>query len=476
MSKRWLTVARAVAIGLAFASCGGAPDDGGPRSTLTADQASAARAACTFSAGTPPGLSLAKDAPLGRQIPIDTIVLVMMENRSFDHLLEDLPAFGQPDADVAPASATNPNSDGTPVPLHHLDTYCIEDPSHGWTDVHTEWDGGKDDGFVIANNQDNGVPADGTRAMGFYTEADLPWLYAAANTFAIGDRNFSSLLAQTYPNRDYFYAATSFGHVDNVLFSDEMPTIMQSFAGAKVDWRIYYSTIPGMGIFIGTLANYFDDVTFPITQFFADAQAGKLGQVNYVDPDLSEAHGALGNDLHPPGDLQVGQKFLHDVVAAAMASPQWPHMALIITFDEHGGLYDHVPPPTACAPDGIAPMVGPGGAPGDFKTLGFRVPLVVISPYAKPHFVSHTVYDHTSILRFVEARFNLPALTARDANADPLFDLFDFSQPRLLTPPSLPDATVDQAKLDECLAQFPADGAAPVTIDLAEPTDGGAGD
>jgi phospholipase C len=142
-----------------------------------------------------------------------------------------------------------------------------------------------------------------------------------------------------------------------------------------------------------------------------------------------------------------------------MSSPQWPHSALIVTFDEHGGLFDHVAPPPACAPDDIAPITNPNdNAPGGFDNYSMRVPLVVVSPYAKPHFVSHAVYDHTSITRFIETRFKLPALTKRDANADPLTDMFDFKKAAFATPPQLPTPQVDQQKLDDCIQQFPDDG------------------
>jgi phospholipase C len=442
-------------------ACGSGSDQG-PRSSLTADEARAARQACTFTAGTLPGLSQAKDAPLGDDIPIDTIIVVMMENRSFDHLLQNLPAFGQPDAEVAPAGASNLNADGTPVPIFHLSTYCYDDTSHGWTDVHTEWADGAMTGFVVANNHNDTKPADGTRAMGYYTEADLPWLYAAANTFALADHNFSSVLGPTFPNREYLYAATSYGHIGNEIFPDEMPTLFQSLVAAKVDWRIYYDDLPGPFIFAGTLSKYLDNAA-KLTNFFADVQAGTLGQLNIVDAHLGPGDVYNRNDFHPPGDVQYGQKFLADLTQAVMQSPQWSHTALIITFDEHGGIYDHVPPPPACAPDAIAPITNPqDNAPGGFDRLGVRVPLLVISPYAKPHFVSHAVYDHTSITRFIETRFKLPALTARDANADPLTDLFDFKKPAFATPPSLPEATIDPAKAADCMQQFPPPDMAPV--------------
>jgi phospholipase C len=445
-----------IAFLVAVAGCGGT--DVGPRSTLTATEAATQRQACAFKAGTMPGLSQAKDAPLGSDIPIDTVVILMMENRSFDHLLQTLPAHGQPDAEVAPAGATNPDVDGgAPVPQYHLSALCFDDTNHGWSDVHGEWDDGKMDGFVEFNQYNNGVPAYGKRAMGYYDDGDLPWLYATASTFALADHNFSSVLGPTFPNREYLYAATSFGHIGNDIFENEVPTIMQALTAAKVDWRVYYESLPGPAIFLGTFSMYLQQTAL-LTAFYNDAAAGMLGQVNFVDANLKDNAWWSRDDFHPPGDVQIGEKLMHDVVDAVMKSPQWPHAAVILTFDEHGGTYDHVAPPPACAPDGIAPITNPGDdAPGDFKTYGVRVPLIVVSPYARPKFVSHTVYDHTSILRFIESRFNVPALTARDANADPLSDLFDFSKPSFATPPSLPAAPVDPAKEADCVALYPED-------------------
>jgi phospholipase C len=441
---------------LCLIGCGGA-GDAGPRSSLSPSAAQAARQACMFDKGALPSVSQASDARIGDQIPIDTIVIVMMENRSFDHLLQALPQVGQPDAEVAPAGFSNPDdTDGSQVAIFHETHYCYDDTSHGWTDVHTEWNNGLMDGFVRANYHNDAAPADGKRAMGYYTNDDLPWLYAVANTFAIADHNFASVLGPTFPNREYMYAATSFGSIGNDLFQDERPTIMQELDAAKLDWRVYYTnTSPGLGIFTEVYTHFLANVSL-FRQFLVDAQAGKLGQVNFVDPDLESPQQAERNDFHPPGDVQMGQQWLAQVVQAVMQSPQWPHAAIIITFDEHGGIFDHVKPPPACAPDDLAPMLNAGdNAPGDFARYGVRVPLLVVSPYAKPHFVSHNVYDHTSILRFVESRFKLPALTKRDANADPLSDLFDFGKVSFATPPSLPEATIDQTKLDECHQLYP---------------------
>jgi phospholipase C len=186
----------------------------------------------------------------------------------------------------------------------------------------------------------------------------------------------------------------------------------------------------------------------PISQYFADAAAGTLPQVAFVDP-LFVGSSNTENDEHPTSNIQVGQEFVSRVVNALLASPQWPRSALFLTYDEHGGFYDHVRPRPACLPDGIPPLLEAGDDPGAFDRYGFRVPMVVVSPFARSRYVSHRVYDHTSILRFIETRFDLPALTRRDANADPLLRMFDFRQPPFATPPSLPAATIDQAHFDE---------------------------
>jgi phospholipase C len=186
-----------------------------------------------------------------------------------------------------------------------------------------------------------------------------------------------------------------------------------------------------------------------MSQYYADAAAGKLPNVSFVDPELVDTPN-VENDEHPVSNVQLGQKFVSDVTNALMQSPNWTSSAMFLTYDEDGGFYDHVPPPSAVPPDAIAPMLQPGDVPGAFDRYGFRVPMAVISPYAKAHHVSHTVYDHTSILSFLEYRFGLPALTARDANADPMLDMFDFAHPSFTTPPTLAPAVVDPAQLAAC--------------------------
>jgi phospholipase C len=186
----------------------------------------------------------------------------------------------------------------------------------------------------------------------------------------------------------------------------------------------------------------------PISQYYVDAAAGTLPQVAFVDP-IFIGTSNTENDEHPTANIQVGEDYVSQVVGALLASPQWTSSALLLTYDEHGGFYDHVRPKRACVPDAIPPFLAPGDAAGAFDNYGIRVPFVAVSPYARAHYVSHRVYDHTSILRFIETRFDLPALTARDANARPLLELFDFDDPPFVEPPALAPAPIDQAHFQD---------------------------
>jgi hypothetical protein len=177
------------------------------------------------------------------------------------------------------------------------------------------------------------------------------------------------------------------------------------------------------------------DHVAPISQYYADAAAGTLPQVSFVDPVFAGPPNTE-SDEHPSSNVQVGQNFAYGVVNALESSPNWSDSALFLTYDENGGFYDHVAPPAAVAPDNIAPMLQPGDTQASFDRYGFRVPVVVVSPFSKPHYVSHVVDDHTSILSFIETRYGLSPLTARDAAADPMLDMFDFTTPSFATPPT----------------------------------------
>jgi phospholipase C len=216
-----------------------------------------------------------------------------------------------------------------------------------------------------------------------------------------------------------------------------------------MSWKIYASGTPGYGVCVSTFLQYHGKHQFSIADYMADAAAGTLPDVAFVDPNLgNEYYG--GEDEHPPGMPQGGQHFVAKIVDALTKSPAWSRSALFYTYDEHGGYWDHVAPPSACPPDDIAPILMPGDPPAGFDRYGVRVPMMVISPYAKKHYVSHQTYDHTSILRFIQARFLLPAMTNRDANALAPWDMFDFQSPPHATPPSVTVPPIDQAGQDAC--------------------------
>jgi len=385
-------------------------------------------------------------------LPIDHIVVLMQENRSADNYLAALSSQGQPSYEAEPLTGnpdpTNPLN--PPILPFHKTTYCeVADLNHGWNGTHAEVNGGAMDGFTAANVD----PADptGSRAMGYYDQTDLPFYYGLYNTFATGDRYFSSTLTQTFPNRLYLLAGTSFGHIRNDSFYLPNDSIFNLLDQFSVTWRIYAAQYPaGYGtLLFKYAAERAGPHLFPIAQFYTDLAAGTLPNVAFVDPELMDT-ATKENDEHPPANVQVGQKFVSDVVNGLMSSSQWASSALFIAYDEHGGFYDHVVPPAAPIPDDIPPLLRPGDVPGAFDQYGVRVPAVVVSPYAKSHFVSHVVHDHTSILRFIEYRFGLPSLTNRDAAADPMLEFFDFDNPPFMSPPSLPAATIDQAQLDAC--------------------------
>ncbi len=450
--------------------------------------AAAARAACQYQAGALPAETQGASRPSGDEIPVDHILIVMQENRSFDHYFQKLPEAGQPDVDVAPPTFTNPDAEGNAVAPFKVVDHCFVDTNHEWDGSHEQYADGAMSGFILTN-ENHGTPpphpkADsmsGLRAMQYYDQAELPFYYWLANEFAIGDRYFCSLLGPTWPNRMYLYAASSRGMTENKIVSfldthegscatDEEcgldapvgtcdkqagtcapigRTIFDYLEQRKIDWKVYSEGTPGWLMTFDAWSTYQVEHQKTLADYYADAAAGTLPQVAFID-SLIGYEAFDGNDEHPPGTPFLGELFTANVVDALTKSPNWSRSALFVTYDEHGGLYDHVPPPNACPPGDFPAELAPGGFPGEFDRYGFRVPLFVVSPYAKKHFVSHQTYDHTSIMRFIQARFVLPAITNRDANAEAPWDMFDFASPPHASPPAIPIPTGNQAQIDEC--------------------------
>lgn len=235
--------------------------------------------------------------------------------------------------------------------------------------------------------------------------------------FTTLDRYFASIMAETFPNRIYQHAAQT-DRLTNTLDISTLPTIWDRLAEHGVSGRYYYSDVP----FLALWGAKYLPITRPVSDFINDATNGDLPEVAFVDPRfLGEDEGLSGDD-HPHADIRNGEAFLNVIYSAIAHSPQWDQTVLVINFDEWGGFFDHVPPPTAPIPpaDAIA-----GNQDG---LLGFRTAALVISPWSTPGAVDHTELDHTSVLKMIETRWGLEPLTVRDSNANDLTQVLDFSR------------------------------------------------
>ncbi len=424
------------------------------------------RTACSFRSGAKPRDTVDAQDPTGDKIPIDHFIVVLQENRSFDQYFQALPQAGQPDVDVAPPSYENPDPAGEGEIVHPylLTDACIQDVPHNWIAVHHQLADGKMTGFLAAANPD------GKRALGYYDQTLLGYYYALANTFAIGDRYFASVPGPTFPNRMFFLSATSFGHVKNTPPPprDEESTLFHQLEKKGLSWVVYSQGSTFEEDMYPRLHSEKGEHFRPLADFYTDALAGRLPFFTWLE---STYEGELPSDEHAPANVQIGQAFTARAIAAAMNSTTWSSTALFVTYDEHGGFYDHVTPPHACPPDESPPNLKGISTAVRFDQFGARVPFIVVSPFARSHFVSHRVHSHTSILRMVQARADLPALTDRDANAEPPFEMFDFDHPPFKIPPKLPDAVVDEAQKKRCI-NVAREAQAKAKKDAAHPSTG----
>jgi phospholipase C len=388
---------------------------------------------------------------------IKHIVVLMMENHSYDNHLGMLGRRGADGFTLATngkPTAQNPYPDGRIQHAFRMPTTCqlSGKPSQKWRESHIQLAGGKMNGFVRS--------ASGPVSMGYWEKADLPFYYSLASTFPIADRYFSSVLGQTFPQRRYLMAATSLGMINdgvpnpfeypaNGTIFDRLHKVGVSFADY---YSLFYSVLPTntMDLFPELLIRYPGELHL-MDDFFQAARTGRLPGFSIVEPNYSK------NSEEDPENIAYGEQFAASVIDAVMHGPGWKDTVLIWTFDEHGGYYDHVVPPAAIAPDNIPPDAPGGDKYNGFRQYGFRVPCAVVSPWARPDYVSHTVFDHASICALVEAKWNLPAMTYRDANAANMLDMLDLSKPAFLHPPALarPLLTADPKGATACNVHGP---------------------
>jgi phospholipase C len=418
-------------------------------------------------------------------------------DRSFDGLPQFnptsglTPLYGPPPANPGCDPAYPPPNDciedssSPQVASYHLITQCTENTSPSWNEAHQDWDLTNPysgtatlDGYLwtaahdARNMSPNFYDTNGIRAMGYYDDSDLNYYYYMASQFGTSDRFFSPAMTRTQPNRSYLIAGTSQGYAypigtdsgDQKLLT--ATTMFQKLQSAGIMWKIYVNTentacannpAPSCLITLSYVYDFSWGRTIPtsypnniatMTQFFTDVQNGTLPQVAQIEPASAAGLDEHGSDSDQyPINIQLGANYVSSIINPLMTSVSWKDSAFILTYDESGALYDHVAPQPAASPDGIKPVdleagdicTPPNTGPTcDFVYTGFRVPMIVVSPYAIKHYVSHNVMDYTAILKLIETRFKLSALTKRDAAQKNMTEFFNFNLPPWTTPPSPP--------------------------------------
>lgn len=327
------------------------------------------------------------------ETPIAHVLVLVLENRSYDHYFD--PALPRGD-------------------------YCGPSPNHSWIGTHVALRDGYSEAARVG--------------------LTMPYYAALYGAFASSSAHYSGLPGPTWPNRYMMLAGTSYGLTSNAVAPahriEEGGHLLADLDRARVPWRVYFTDVPfALGAFPDYGLRHLEGF-HPIADLYEDLASGDLPGFALIEPGYI---GPGRTDEHAPANPQIGQAATAEIVRAFMASPAWPRSVLIITYDEGGGFHDGATPPEGCNP-GRYPV--PEGLPGRFSERGPRVPLVVVSPWARRGYQSTRTTDAASILRLVQWFHGLPALTGRDANAWPLWDLFDFEAPPRLTPPALPEAEV----------------------------------
>src|SRR3954449_11120858 len=367
--------------------------------------------------------------PRPRNMPVDTFVVLMMENRSFDHYLGWLP-----NADGMQAGLSYVDQNGKTWQTRRLapdwQGCGHPDPDHSWDGGRGQLNGGACDGFLKTGNDEF--------AISYYEEKDLGFIPAAAKTFTTFDHFHCSLMAATLPNREYMHAATSYGEKDNNLppqthYQTGFPdtTIWASLAAKGISNRYFYTDIPVTALWgapgLARSGN--------IAEYYERCATGTLPQVSFVDPNFAGSVGegpGLSGDEHPHGDVRTGQAFMADVAHAFMESPQFKRGALFITYDEWGGFFEHVAPPRV--PD----LRNSPDINADYGLMGFRIPTIAVSPWVRRNHVEHTLYGFESILKFISYRFGIAPLNTRVAHANNIGRSFGWRHKPRLEVPDLP--------------------------------------
>lgn len=343
----------------------------------------------------------AQSLPAPNASGIEHIVVVMMENRSFDHFLGWLPG-----SRGVQAGLTYADSSGEEHPTYRLSTFvgCAHpDPDHSYSGGRSEYDDGKMDGWLRTTTND-------VFCIGYYAERDLPFFSALARNFTTLDNYFPSILSSTFPNRVFQNAAQT-DRLSNTLDLSTLPTIWDNLAAAGVSHKYYWSNVP----FLALWGDKYVGISALFADFLLDASTGNLPAVSFLDPRFTILDNGEGNDDHPHADVRAGEAFLGQVYRAVTAGPGWNNTVVIVNRDEWGRFYDTIVPPRVIAPNDLDTDLVDGKA-----LLGCRVPVVLVSPFtrgnpATPR-IDSGLYDHTSVLKLIEWRYNLPPLTARDAS------------------------------------------------------------
>jgi phospholipase C len=360
----------------------------------------------TFLGGAAAAIGASTLGPAALAAPVrrprfDHVVVVMMENRSFDHLLGWVPG-----ADGRQAGLTYLDAAGAPHATHALapdfQGCAGADPDHSYAGGRVEFNGGACDGWLRAGRNDD-------YAIGYYNKSDLAFLSRAVPDWTTFSRFFAPIMAETYPNRIYQHAGQT-DRIVNTMQISRLPTIWDRLAEKGRSRRYYFSDVP----FLALWGPKYLPITRPIANFYADAAAGRLPNVSFVDPRFIDEGSGTSRDDHPHADLRYGEAFMDRIYRAVTRSPNWSRTVLIFNYDEWGGFYEHVPPPPGPIPtaDRLA-----GNQDG---LRGFRVPCLLVSPFARRGHVASGVYDHTSILRMIESRWSLRSLTVRSRTAQSL--------------------------------------------------------